>query len=338
MATKKINREIFLTLILIFKIVPKQFFLSVSKVFLDTNKKQIYSLLASLKLEKFIAEKETAGEKNLILTRKGFDRIENEKIKRQNIFLPKPKQNQGDNSTHNKYIFYFLLEFLKNQNIKNIETINLKKVFEYEHNKELKPDLFLQTNQNNIVLESDTGTENNKDIFDKFLRYFLLAKNNFCHENFDSLQIFFTCNSQDRLTQLFTFTPTKKASSFLKYFDSEKLEFQRDKKANKTSQKIFVDEVLEILETQKLTLFVGVFDCEFHHYKEINLQHLIKQSRLVKPEPKQQPTSRLIYNTSHTPTNTQNTYRPTSPTYNRPAPQKTALTDEQKRRLAELED
>ena len=109
MKEMSITRNNILDTINLFGVAPKHWLLSIPKVYnLQQNKTKITKILASLKFEKFIKEKEENGKKFVFATGKGFEKLPHHL---QTNYIKNPKVNQTKDTNHNQIIFCFLLEF-----------------------------------------------------------------------------------------------------------------------------------------------------------------------------------------------------------------------------------
>ena len=308
----KLTRQAFLNSIFVFGIIPQDWILhfkDVYKIDEEIDRVNIRTFY-NLKQEKFIEVKKENGKKFVSINHKGYEKIPHH-IQVQIPFIKNQRIPQKIDTNHNKITFYFLLEVMAIYGIDKIATATTKKAFKItKHKNELKPDVALRFNGSKYnsfyCLESDTGTENNLDIFDKLLRYFHFAKSNFDGEDVESLEVFFLVQSKERQKALFEFLPNQKQRHYLKYFDDEILKFKTDKRNKET---INTSEVLDILESGKVKFHCGIFGEGLDSFTQVKLKELIRLSRAIGKTPEMERQE----NRKH---------------------QRTQPTEEQKRRLA----
>jgi len=280
--TIKLTRSLILNLALILKVVPMSWLYALDEVYqMESNK--IVDLLHGLRRDGFVTfEQRYPGEKFIYLTQKGFDRAS------QNIppSYSYRSWSKGANRTetifrnHHYITFRFLLSFLANyEQIATVYTDydreECRLAFTLgRHDYYIYPDslLRLDTEQDYnklICLESDTGQEEIKKIFDKLLRYLIFIHRSFLSQNLEQIKIYFSFKTQRRADSIFKLpTGSQKTGLIYPLFDQDtRISFYQDK----TPDSLGIREFFSILLDNQIEIYTGLVDTEPKDFEKVDL-------------------------------------------------------------------
>jgi hypothetical protein len=269
------NRTNLLILVLVLKVVPLRWIYSISSDY-EINYSKITSIVHNALLEGLLSIKESyPGEKFLFLTKKGYNKAE--------YILPAnygyTSWSKGAKRTetifrHHHYLtFRFVLNYLSEYSVPQHLYIDYDKncklgVKLAYHTYYAYPDCIIRPADEDklvaIVLESDTGKEEIKKLFDKLLRYFIIAHHRFDGEDILQLKIYFTFNSEQRRKSVFG--SIENDSSFLyKLFEQgTRLKFYKDK----MPETLGIRDFFKVVKLNQIELYHGVFNQSINQYQK----------------------------------------------------------------------
>lgn len=303
MERKNITREEVLLLVLIMKVVPMQWFYSLSRKSVVPQKgfpapsgskeerKRVYDLIYFLCKEGFLEiVTEVWEDRFLILTKKGFAKvnkpINGDPIADESLVTYKfarwskaARRVPTIKLAHNYLTFRFMYEYLRSgQGATRIYTEYDqrhgklgKKVIHYQ-NGYVRPDAIIlpkgeDGNTSIIALEADTHAETQAEIYDKLIQYFLAVKHQSVVEDLEQLKLYFCFRTKKRMNFIFSEEKGKGIKKFFKDYCT----FQ---KASKTAS-ISMREIMKLLTEEKLKIFGGTYYQSLDNYKVIDFRELL---------------------------------------------------------------
>ena len=267
MTQTNLNRKTILILLLTLKVVPLRWVYGLRKI-MNFKQQKLINLVQNLVADGLAEIKETyQDERFIFLTSKGYSRASE-------IIPPNYSYSfwsKGANRTetifrHHHYItFKFLIEYLSELD-NNVDTISV----DYDKNCKIGvklgshtyyvyPDLLIRpTPSENIVnntlvaVESDTGFETIKKLFDKLLRYLILTNRDFDGDSIAVLKIYFVFNSLNRRDNVFG---NEQNTGYLyPLFDqSTRTKFYIDKMPDSLG----IKELFKVLDSGRIELYSG---------------------------------------------------------------------------------
>jgi len=266
-----LNKEITLYLIMILRTFPLSW---LYELYNDDPLKQktVYNFVKYLEDAKYISIHKTfSGTKFLTLTPKGYEKANQSNISSYKyVSWSKASDRAGTmGENHHYLIFRFLLNYLLHFNkLTNIYTDYDKQctleTYEFGQKYFLKPDAIIippnEDTENLITLEADTHTEKHLEIFEKILKYFLIARS-INDLGVKHIHLYFVFGSMDRFTSIFSL---EEGNIYAFFKDANNF------KKSKTRATMMIKQIITLLKEEKIIFYSGTFDQPFDDFKKVD--------------------------------------------------------------------
>ena len=210
----KLNCNLILLQTLFMRVLPVRWVYDLYSAY-DIPKIRLYNVVTILiKQKKIVINKDITGEKLIFLTQKGYDYAT--KLVDINYSFKTWSKDASRIGTifqeHHYMLFRFFLGYFNLYRAQEVRTDYDKNCqFQYANDLNLliKPDGIIfpaKLTHLPICIEVDTGSMQQGLIFEKILRYLLFANQDFAGYQIESLRIFFSFKSNERLCSLFNET------------------------------------------------------------------------------------------------------------------------------------
>ncbi len=267
-----VSRQTLLTLVLILKVLPLRWFYGIRNSHGVKYSKLTNKVHDAVSDGMITIEETYPEEKFIYLTKKGYSRI-TQKINASYIYRDwskGPKRTETIFRLHHYQTFRFILEYL------NCNEIPESILTDYDKNCSIGvkigshtyfayPDCLIRPAStsssdnyyNLIALESDTGIEEVKRLFDKLLRYLIIASKSFDRENIEQIKIYFSFNSEARMKSVFD-----KSFLYPLFEQGSRIRFLKDK----MDASLSILELFSVLSSGKIELYSGLYTTPFEQY------------------------------------------------------------------------
>ncbi len=270
-----LNVNFLLDLVLLMRVVPRRWIGGLYKHY-NIKKDKCSNVITNAKrLEYLNVFEDITDEKLLYLTPKGFRKAT------QNISVGYKYKEWTKNAVrtgsiyqeHHYILFrYFLDYFSCFEKADTVYTDYDKKFYLEYLGKDtiIRPDGIIRPTDGDyydlICIEADTGTMTQTALYDKFLRYFLFALNNFGSQPIQTLKICLTCKTRNRFESIFNLNNSKNSGQLFKYFEKMSLNFRLSKR----KKFIPIEYVYKLFNTGKIKVYAGVFSEGINQFEEID--------------------------------------------------------------------
>ncbi len=272
-----LSRDLVLFLILAMKVLPQEWIYELDSDY-QIKKTKLLSVINNLIAEGFIKRKQNISPtKFLYLTKKGFERANKNRLitYKYGSWNKAKKRISSINQDHHYIIFRFLIDYFTNfKKVSRIYTdYDRDCKLEYKTLGKImfvKPDLIIRPIENDateiIALEADTNRETQRKLFDKLLKYILMAFHQGEIDTVEKIILYFSFGSKERNKKTFSLEEGK-----LGRFFSEVNTFL----STKVKTRIMIKDVLRVFRKNKLTIKSGVYSKGFENYRTVDMLNLI---------------------------------------------------------------
>ena len=295
----------FLVLIGIFKILPWGWFKILPKYY-DFNYGALRAKVHNSKKAGYLTiEEDREHLEYLVLTKKGVDRVK-QIIPLSYEFRPwKGYRSDTIHRSHHRIIFHFLLDWInyfsdepdpsglkgrpritKKVLAGDFSKYNIEAVYtDYEpdlcrfafkysgYEIDLRPDMILkpskEANEVLICLEADTGSMSISLLYNKILRYCMLAHANFNYQGVQKIKLYFSFQSIRRAETVFKFPKVLNSNGLIYELFNQGLVQKYINAKSKAS--IRTVDLIKVLKEEKIELYSGLERMGFENFQKVDL-------------------------------------------------------------------
>jgi len=270
----KFTRDLLLYLVFSLKTVPLRWVYNLADEYSIERKNLTAHVSQSLRAGLMTIQTEASGDKFLFMTLKGYNRVSESLSANYSYTHWSRRANRaGTISQEHHYLsFRFLLDYLLddvNRTVTHILTdYDKESTFHFNYdgqNHTITPDAVIRTESMLLALESDTGTEVVRKIYDKVLKYAIMMYEGTNLLPDTPLHLYFTFKSANRLQSLF---PEDFSQSVI--FPMLHPSICKLTEAGRRSE-FPTENLVRLLQDNRLVLFAGQYNQGFGGYKQVNL-------------------------------------------------------------------
>lgn len=249
----------------------------------DIPKIRLYNAVSILvRQKKIVINKDITGERLIFLTQKGYDCAT--KFVQINYTFRTWNKDASRIGTifqeHHYMLFRFFLAYFNTNNAQEVRTDYDKYCqfqYAYDSNLLIKPDgIIFPLNDTNlpICIEADTGSMQQRLLFEKILRYLIFAHRNFAGYDIKILKVFISFKTKERINSIFN--DKDNPYNLYRFFASNIYRFE----LGYGMDYLYVDQVAELLESRRIIFYIGFYNDPLEKFKEPPFLQAINRFRM----------------------------------------------------------